>query len=436
MYPEKTTMNRRSGGMMVTAVVTILLLAILGTAMVALTRISGQRGAQHNFSERAYYMAQSGLAFARSVAATNVTYTTPEVFTLAPGEHFELLLTNDAQYAYARVVGKAGVGGAWEAHHGPLALAIPLPPPPPPPEPPPPPPPPPPPDPPNPVVDEQVFVYGTTIIGGGSANVVGEGATIVLTSNLDVKDIGGGTDLEISSIFVGGNLVMTTGNSNLGSPDYPGVIFVAGNAIFARSGRNVYGDVYVHGNFEGSQGTLIHGNVYVQGAVVLGQQGVWLADGKNIYYRGGFSTHNNVEAWVVARCIQDPNTPRFTPPTFGTLELHPDNWYTSRGYASSGALTSNMKIFADNYSSTVARPPATNVIIVSKGDITISGTGDNLVSGVLFAPSGMVTFGGDRFEGTVIAKDGFTIGRPNALITFIGIERYITNYNDYPFVVK
>ena len=97
-------------------------------------------------------------------------------------------------------------------------------------------------------------------------------------------------------------------------------------------------------------------------------------------------------------------------------------------------MTSNMKIFADSYSSTSSRPTANNVIIVARnGDIMLTGLGSSGVTGVLFAPNGKVTFNGGFFEGLVIARNGFDVTSGGTHVTFKNLEAYISDPGNYPF---
>ena len=100
----------------------------------------------------------------------------------------------------------------------------------------------------------------------------------------------------------------------------------------------------------------------------------------------------------------------------------------------SGLLASNLKIFADSYSSTSWMPSATNVVIIARnGDITLTGLGASSVSGVLYAPNGKVTFEGGSFTGVVIARDGFDCISGGTLVTFTNLGDFFSSSADYPF---
>mgnify|MGYP006912888689 FL=1 len=107
-------------------------------------------------------------------------------------------------------------------------------------------------------------------------------------------------------------------------------------------------------------------------------------------------------------------------------------WYASKGYAPSGTLMNNVKIFAPSYISTSGSSASNVIIIAYDGDISIAG-GWNTVTGVFFAPKGRVTFDGNRIEGTVIARDGFFATHGGSTVIFKNIKEYITDPDDYPF---
>jgi hypothetical protein len=220
------------------------------------------------------------------------------------------------------------------------------------------------------------------------------------------------------------------GSAGLGSASVPGSIYVNGDLTLWTGARDIYGDVYVAHNFN-LKDARIHGNVYVNGDLTLG----WTPtlDG-NIYYTGTLTAPPYFDTGILSKCIHQSTVPGFTMPEQAIPPVKSSDWYTARGYVSGGALTSNMKIFADSYSSTSSLPTATNVIIVARnGDITLTGLGGSGVTGVLFAPNGKVTFNGGFFEGLVIARDGFDVTSYGTPVTFKNLDVYISNPDDYPF---
>jgi hypothetical protein len=173
--------------------------------------------------------------------------------------------------------------------------------------------------------------------------------------------------------------------------------------------------------------------VYVNGDLTLDWTPT-LDSNSRIYYTGTLTAPPYYDTGILSKCIHQATVPGFTMPDQAIPPVKSSDWYTARGYVSGGALTSNLKIFADSYSSTSNLPTANNVIIVARnGDITLTGLGGSGVTGVLFAPNGKVTFEGGFFEGLVIARDGFDVTSGGTLVTFKNLDVYISDPNDYPF---
>jgi len=281
------------------------------------------------------------------------------------------------------------------------------------------------------VIDENVFVYGTALLFSGD-NVYGPGATIIITGDLDTADTNLGASIAVTDIYIDGNVALNHGSAGLGSSEEPGSIQINGDLELWNGARNIYGDVYVAGNFS-LKDARIHGNVYVDGNLTLGWT-PWIADDAHIYYTGTISKPDNYNAGILAKCIHQETVPEVEMPDQEIPSTKSADWYATRGYDPSGDLTSNMKIFADSYSSISWKPTATNVtIIASTGDITITGMGGSGVTGVFFAPNGKVTFNGQFLEGVVIARDGFFVTSGGTTVTFRNLEEYISDPDDYPF---
>jgi PKD repeat protein len=287
------------------------------------------------------------------------------------------------------------------------------------------------------VIDENVFVYGSTLELSGSGSVNGPGATVVIKGGLETGDLGGGkgSGINVSNIYIDGDVILTSSDASLGSEEKPGNISINGDLTLSpTTGRHIWGDVYVNGNF--SLGAVsIHGNVYVDGDINITLDGgaPSIGSGAHIYYTGtikplGGGSYDS----VIAKCTWLETAPGFTMPEQEIPSTKPGDWYSGKGYVSSGSLASNMKIFAESYTSYVSS--ATNVIIIaSNGDITINGGWGDPVTGVFFAPNGKVTFNGGLLEGVVIARDGLIVTNGNAKVTFKNIEEYIADPEDYPF---
>ncbi len=280
-------------------------------------------------------------------------------------------------------------------------------------------------------IEENVFVYGNQLSFSGNS-VSGPGATVVITGGLSTSDLNGGTSIDVTTIYIDGNVNLNGGSASLGSASVPGAIYVNGDLTLGNGARNIYGDVYVAHNFN-LKDARIHGNVYVNGDLTLDWT-PWLAPDARIYYTGTFTHPPTMDPGILSKCIPQTTVPGFTMPDQAIPPVKSSDWYTARGYVSGGALTSNMKIFADSYSSTSYQPTANNVIIVARnGDITLTGFGGSGVTGVLFAPNGKVTFNGGFFEGLVIARDGFDVTSGGTPVTFKNLDVYISNPDDYPF---
>jgi formylmethanofuran dehydrogenase subunit C len=287
------------------------------------------------------------------------------------------------------------------------------------------------------IIEENVFVYGQQLTFGGS-NVTGENASVLINDELNTEDLNDGSSMDVSNIFIDGNVNLDGGSASLGSQSEPGEIHINGNLNLWSGGRNIYGEVYVAGNFR-LKDANINGNIYVDGNVELDWTPTINGDAK-IFYTGDLTYPDWYEQNILNKCIasDDPQFPDPFPtveiPDLEIPELKPDNWYIDKGYVSEGTLNSNIKIFADSYISSGWKPTANNIIIVAKqGDISLTGLGGSGVTGILYAPNGSVTFEGSFFEGVVISKNGFFVNSGGTTVTFKNMEEYIDNPDDYPF---
>ncbi|WP_024335252.1 hypothetical protein [Desulfotignum balticum] len=294
---------------------------------------------------------------------------------------------------------------------------------------------------------KDAFLYGSNLEFSGDI-VEGPGATIVIQEGLKTPDLNRGAEISVSNIFFGDDVKLNSGSASLGSSSEPGIIFINGDLDLWEGARNIYGDVYVKGDFQ-LKDARIYGNVYVEGDngdngdVKLGWT-PWLADESRIYYTGSLSHPNNYDTSILDKVIKVDNiedAPGYIKgiamPDYGIPEPRSDEWYADKGYASSGILVDDLKIFADSYVSNSWRPAAEDVVIVSKGDISITGLGGSGLTGVLFAPYGKVTFNGGFFTGTVIARDGFNVTSGGTTVTFKSIEDFFDdNPEDIPMSVE
>jgi PKD repeat protein len=282
------------------------------------------------------------------------------------------------------------------------------------------------------VIENDVFVYGDQLSFSG-ASVTGPDATVILTYSLSTSDINGGTSIAVHTIYVNGDVTLNGGSAGLGSSTNPGNIYVTGDMSLLNGKRDIYGDVYILGNFN-LKDARIHGNVYVDGDVTL----MWtptLDTNSHIYYTGTLTVPSgNYPTAITSKCIFQPTVPGFTMPSQAIPSVKSDAWYAARGYVPSGALADNLKIFANSYSSSSWSNTVSNVVIIAKtGDISITGLGGSGLRGVLFAPNGKVTFNGGFFEGVVIARDGFDVTSGGTTVTFTNLADYFSSSDDYPF---
>jgi len=287
------------------------------------------------------------------------------------------------------------------------------------------------------VIDENVFVYGNVLQFGGG-NVNGHGSTIIITGGLITSHLNGGASINVSNIYIDGSVTLDHGSAGLGSATSPGDIYINGDLTLWNGQRHIYGNVYVDGDFS-LKDARIHGNVYVNGNLTLDNTPEIVGNAR-INYTGTLKTPEHYSSDyatnIVAKCIHQATVPGSTMPNLEIPSTKPASWYTTppQNYKLDGALTSNLKIFADSYSSTVWRETATNVVIIARnGDITITGMGSSGVTGVFFAPKGKVTFNGGFLEGVVIARDGFFVTSGGTTVTFKNVDQYISNSTDYPF---
>ncbi|MDD1686473.1 PKD domain-containing protein [Methanoregula sp.] len=286
------------------------------------------------------------------------------------------------------------------------------------------------------VSDENVFVYGSKLYFQGK-RVTGPGSTVIITgTSITTGDFNGGAFIDVSNIYVDGDVNLNTGSASWGSSSSPGIIFVNGDMTVLSGGRDLYGDVYVADNFD-IKDAKIHGTVYVDGDVTLGWTPTLDAN-SYIYYTGTLNHPSSYNQAILDKCVKQATVPTRTMPDLTIPAAKTPAWYATNGYtsSSSGPLVSNMKIIADTgYSSSSWGSAASNVVIVARtGDITLAqGGGWGDLTGVLFAPGGRVSFTGGDFEGLVIAKDGFYVYNGGTTVTFKNLADYFSSSADYPF---
>ncbi|NSW89336.1 MAG: hypothetical protein HPY74_01415 [Firmicutes bacterium] len=278
------------------------------------------------------------------------------------------------------------------------------------------------------LVENTCFIYGSRIYFNGN-EIISPDGTVILFSNLNTTDLNRGCHINVKNIYIDGNINLEGGSASLGLSDNTGNIYVNGNMVLGNGRRDIYGTVYVNGNLV-LKDAIIHGTVYVNGNLTL--QWTPTIYG-SIQYTGTFTYPTNMGSHITSKCTKVDSVPGFDMPDYGMPPLKPDNWYFENGYVSGGPLTDGKKIFSStNYTNTNWQD-CENVIIVSKRDITLGGW--RTVTGLLFAPNGKVTFTGARFEGIVIARDGFYVTSGGTTVVSRNIEEFIPNIEDLPFEV-
>lgn len=448
-------MNLRQphGSILINLIVIITVIAVLGAGMLYLTTTSMFTSLFPNGQARAYYLAEAGIAHAQQLLAQHIGDPSyypggkkgidlPVTYTLDNGDQF-ILTSYDYNGDSTRVVVEAiGVvhAGTWmEAKKKVTKSGIPR-------------------DDPNPVdptpsnntqefidflISDQVFVYGNTISFSGDS-VSGPDATVVIRGPLDTDNTNLGATIASTTIYIDGHVTLNKGSAGLGSSDTPGEIYINGDLNLWNGSRSIFGDVYVNGNLR-LKDAKIYGNIYVNGTVELNWTPT-LSANTNIYYMGDGNPGTPdiihpkyYDQSILNKCHKIPYGdvqafPSFSMPDVSIPDPRDSAWFASNGYVSSGAPASGLKIYAEgDYVSATWRPTANNVIIVSKGNISITKMGGSSLSGVLYAPYGKVTFEGGSFTGLVIARDGFFVTSGGTTVTFRGIENYIASADDYPF---
>ena len=435
------TMAESRGSLLINLIVGMMIVAIIGTAMIYMTTTSTYAELFTNSQARAYYLAEAGGRYAMKLLSENTSNPSfypggneenaepPTSYTLSNGEKFILTsydFKKNGVRDTTRVVikcigvvhadtwmesrrqitygGKEGIDRANPTPSNETADFIQF------------------------ITDNNVFVYGSTMNFQGD-EVTGAGATVVIKGPLATNQLNGNANISVTTIYIGGNVRLLSGSASLGSSTDPGNIYIDGS-LELDGEQHTYGDVYVKGNLTLSDAS-IHGNIYVNGNVVL-KWGAPTLD-KNIYYTGTLTNPGHYDQPTLNKCHHIPYNgvdgnvatfPDFTMPDYTIPPPRESQWFTDNGYVSSGNLVTNKKIYTEGNYTSNNNPTAQNVIIVSKGDITIAGQKSN-VTGILYAPYGKVTFQKGTFTGVIIARDGFSNPGGGTDVTFN--QSYLAN---------
>lgn len=174
------------------------------------------------------------------------------------------------------------------------------------------------------ILDDLLF-YSTQFSFSGTSANADRGAIVI--DGVDTHHLNGGNHLNISNIYFNGPVTMNDGSASFGNKEYPGTIYVKGDLELWRGERNVYGDVWVDGNFR-LKDAIMHGNVYVNGDLILDWEPVIH---KNVYYTGEIRTPDNYYQSIIDKCIKVDRVDSFTIPGFN-FRLREDQWYINNGY--------------------------------------------------------------------------------------------------------
>lgn len=300
------TWTESRGSLLINLIVGMTIVSLLGTAMIYMTTTSTYTELFTNSQARAYYLAEAGGRYATKLLSDNkAAYLLsednrvypggneenaepPTSYTLSNGEKF-ILTSYDFQKNgvrdTTRVVikcigvvhagtwmesqrqitygGKDGVDRANPTPSTETAEFIEY------------------------IADSSVFVYGSTMNYKGD-DVTGANATIVIKGPLTTEQINGGAAIAVTTIFIGGDVSLNGGSGSLGSSADPGNIYINGDLELWNGSRNIYGDVYVKGDFR-LKDARIHGNIYVEGNLTLGWT-PWLSATSRIYYTGSLTS--------------------------------------------------------------------------------------------------------------------------------------------------
>lgn len=435
------TRMRERGSILISLIVGITAAAALGAGMLYLTTTTTLGELFANRQARAYYLAEAGGRYAQILLADNTGdeafypggyYPDSTTYELDGGDRFTLsgreYVDNGEPQAGWVVVESVGIvhAGTWMETKRRITYVINR-------------------NKPFPggggddpfiefMIEESVFVYGTEF-GFAGSNVVGPGATMVVKGDLVTDDMNRGASVGASTIWIDGSVDLHGGSASLGSEEEPGAIYVDGDMRLWNGRRDIYGDVYIQGDFF-LKDARIHGNVYVDGDVTLGWT-PWLSSDSRVYYTGTLTHPSSMSSDITSKFIHQPSVPGFTMPDFPIPPPQTADWFDERDYQPGGTLVSELKVYTTgDYVSSSWRPTAENVIIVSEGDISITRLGDSGLTGFLYAPHGKVTFGGSFFEGIIIARDGVDVITGGTTVTFRDIDHYIPNPEDYPFLFE
>ena len=408
--------NRR-GAALVLISVAMVAVGLLGSAMLAMSTAARRQRLDADVGSQAYYLAESGRSYAYSRRSGDMYYVPAGSFVMESGDLFMLESAIDGTNLLVTSRGIANPGGHRESSRSVrFQMAY------------------------NPIVAmEDVFVWAQQLTVKGAGDVSGRGGSIVLTGDLVASDITGATDLDVTTIFVDGDVrLVGAGTVSLGSSAVPGNIYIAGDLDLLGGTPKLHGDIHVGGTLRIANGT-ISGNMYVHGNVEYHGSSFSLVGDSRIYYAGALINWPTSGAYADKAVAVDPDAlpPLLMPDDHTPLLRDPrPGWYTDRGYMADAPLANNLRVYTSEPYTGTSSAALANVVIVSEGDISITMSGNREFIGVLIAPNGSVTFSGKRFEGMVIAGEGFLVDAGSPDVTFRSITEFFSDPDDYPVLIE
>ena len=156
-----------------------------------------------------------------------------------------------------------------------------------------------------------------------------------------------------------------------------------------------------------------------------------------IFYYGnriGPITADAKENNIIKRTDTKKTVPQKEIPQIPVPIAQDSDWYLDKGYSTSTTLQSDGRYFSANGFHANADGKMNIVVVALEGNITLDFGGSGAGSGVLFAPKGKVILNEySSFTGLIIAKEGLE-STSWATLNFQGIETFISDPADYPFI--
>lgn len=295
------------------------------------------------------------------------------------------------------------------------------------------------------ILNKNVFVYGSELNFQGD-EITGDNSAVFISNKegtLEYANLNGGGRINVSDIYVQGKIDIDSGSALLGSKDFPGEIHVDNDVTFGGGQRHIYGDMYINGDFLIGD-AYVHGDVWVDGDFGIGKGrdlGDFMSMEGHIYYTGDLikSPDDYLTSLTDFPATKVTYVPPVVIPNLTMPIYQEEQWYDDRGYSpdKNTRLSDGVRIFADDFKTRLRwNESGKNIVVVAKnGNIEINSDDTKIITGILFAPNGKVTFnaGGGRFEGLVIARDGFFVPSGGTHVEFLPALNFVTNKNDIPF---